>query len=37
VSYVTFDTDDHYFTLGSTRIAMLTALERFLHDHIGAP
>ncbi|MBS0472341.1 MAG: S9 family peptidase [Proteobacteria bacterium] len=37
VSLVVFDTDDHYLSLAATRNAMLSTLERFLHDHIGGP
>ncbi len=35
VEFVTFDGDDHYFSLASTRIQMLTALEKFLKENIG--
>jgi dipeptidyl aminopeptidase/acylaminoacyl peptidase len=35
VTLVTFDDDDHYMTLASTRLQMLTALERFLAANIG--
>ena len=35
VDLVTFDGDDHYLTLASTRIQMLTALEAFLKANIG--
>lgn len=35
VELVTFDSDDHYFSLADTRIRMLTELERFLKENIG--
>jgi dipeptidyl aminopeptidase/acylaminoacyl peptidase len=36
VTFIQFDGDDHYFGLAATRIGMLTALEKFLHDNIGS-
>ena len=35
VELVTFESDDHYFSLADTRIRMLTELERFLKENIG--
>jgi dipeptidyl aminopeptidase/acylaminoacyl peptidase len=35
VELVTFEADDHYLSLAATRIAMLTALEKFLKENIG--
>jgi dipeptidyl aminopeptidase/acylaminoacyl peptidase len=35
VVMVTFDDDDHYLKLASTRLSMLTQLEKFLAQHIG--
>ncbi|MEJ0042064.1 MAG: prolyl oligopeptidase family serine peptidase [Rhizomicrobium sp.] len=35
VEFATFDVDDHYLTLASTRLQMLTNLERFLKANIG--
>ena len=36
VTFIKFDSDDHYFSLAATRIGMLTQLEKFLHDNIGS-
>jgi dipeptidyl aminopeptidase/acylaminoacyl peptidase len=35
VKYVSFKTDDHYFSLAATRIGMLRELEAFLAKNIG--
>jgi dipeptidyl aminopeptidase/acylaminoacyl peptidase len=35
VEFITLDGDDHYLSLGETRIRLLKEVEKFLAAHIG--
>jgi dipeptidyl aminopeptidase/acylaminoacyl peptidase len=35
VEFVSFEGEDHYFSLADTRIRVLKEMERFLKEHIG--